>query len=107
MEGAADRLSLVKADMLDFSSIATAVAGCEGVFHVASPVPFGPCSDPEVIFILLGNRGLGSSPSEFCQSLSFKQWVIGMSLATHEPLICSNRFCSPRVVILVFFKLKM
>ncbi|TVU00935.1 hypothetical protein EJB05_53623, partial [Eragrostis curvula] len=47
LEGAGERLRLVKADMLDYSSVASAVAGCEGVFHVASPVPFGRCSDPE------------------------------------------------------------
>ncbi|CAO2168236.1 unnamed protein product [Urochloa humidicola] len=47
LEGAGERLRLVKADMLDYSSVAAAVAGCEGVFHVASPVPSGKSSNPE------------------------------------------------------------
>jgi len=33
--------------MLDYSSVASAVVGCEGVFHVASPVPSGQSSNPE------------------------------------------------------------
>jgi GDP-D-mannose dehydratase len=49
LEGAGERLQLVKADMLDYSSVASAVAGCEGVFHVASPVPYGQSSNPEML----------------------------------------------------------
>jgi len=41
-------LQLLKADLLDYSSVASAIAGCEGVFHVASPVPSGRSSNPEV-----------------------------------------------------------
>jgi hypothetical protein len=43
-------LQLLKADLLDYNSVASAVAGCEGVFHVASPVPSGRSSNPEVNF---------------------------------------------------------
>ncbi|KAJ1259964.1 hypothetical protein BS78_10G195700 [Paspalum vaginatum] len=46
MDGAAERLRLFKADILDYGSVAAAVAGCEGVFHVASPVPYA-ITDPE------------------------------------------------------------
>ncbi|CAL5048774.1 unnamed protein product [Urochloa decumbens] len=48
LEGAGERLQLLKADLLDYDSVASAVAGCEGVFHVASPVPSGRSSNPEV-----------------------------------------------------------
>lgn len=51
LEDAGERLQLVKADMLDYGSVASAVAGCEGVFHVASPVPSGQPSNPEVILL--------------------------------------------------------
>ncbi|EER99109.1 hypothetical protein BDA96_02G261800 [Sorghum bicolor] len=34
-----ESLLLFTADMLDRDALAAAVAGCEGVFHVASPVP--------------------------------------------------------------------
>ncbi|KAG6469595.1 hypothetical protein ZIOFF_070525 [Zingiber officinale] len=37
---ATDNLKLFKVDLLDYESVASAIAGCEGVFHVASPVPF-------------------------------------------------------------------
>jgi hypothetical protein len=54
LEDAGERLQLVKADMLDYGSVASAVAGCEGVFHVASPVPSsGQPSNPEPEVILL------------------------------------------------------
>ncbi|XP_047066731.1 cinnamoyl-CoA reductase 1-like [Lolium rigidum] len=51
LEGAGERLQLVRADLLDYDSIASAVAGCEGVFHVASPVPFGRSTNPEAEII--------------------------------------------------------
>ncbi|CAN6177501.1 unnamed protein product [Urochloa humidicola] len=41
------RLRLFAADMLDPASVAAAVAGCDGVFHVASPVPTSKPKDPE------------------------------------------------------------
>jgi hypothetical protein len=48
LEGAGERLQLLKADLLDYNSVALAIAGCEGVFHVASPVPSSRSSNPEV-----------------------------------------------------------
>ncbi|KAL5200259.1 hypothetical protein ABZP36_021462 [Zizania latifolia] len=47
LEGAGERLQLFKADLLDYDSVASAVAGCEGVFHVASPVPSSRSTNPE------------------------------------------------------------
>nr|CAB3453800.1 unnamed protein product [Digitaria exilis] len=47
LDGAAENLRLFKADMLDPDALAAAVAGCEGVFHVASPVPSVKVVDPE------------------------------------------------------------
>ncbi|XP_042015870.1 cinnamoyl-CoA reductase 1-like [Salvia splendens] len=47
LENAAEKLKLFKADLFDFDSILTAVKGCDGVFHVASPATTsGP--NPEV-----------------------------------------------------------
>ncbi|XP_078178274.1 cinnamoyl-CoA reductase 1-like [Carex rostrata] len=48
LENASENLILFKADLLDFVSVVSAVAGCEGVFHVASPVPFSKVPNPEV-----------------------------------------------------------
>ena len=36
MDGAADRLRLFRADLLDYGSVAAAIAGCDGFFHVVS-----------------------------------------------------------------------
>ncbi|CAN6834493.1 unnamed protein product [Brassica oleracea var. botrytis] len=48
LEKAGDKLKLVRADLLDYSSLQSAIAGCIGVFHVASPVPSSSVPNPEV-----------------------------------------------------------
>ncbi|XP_039844119.1 cinnamoyl-CoA reductase 1-like isoform X2 [Panicum virgatum] len=48
LDDAGERLQLLKADLLDYNNVASAVSGCEGVFHVASPVPSGRSFNPEV-----------------------------------------------------------
>ncbi|CAD6241771.1 unnamed protein product [Miscanthus lutarioriparius] len=45
LEGAKERLTLCRADVLDRDSLHAAFAGCHGVFHVASPVS----NDPELV----------------------------------------------------------
>ncbi|KAJ4755004.1 Cinnamoyl-CoA reductase [Rhynchospora pubera] len=45
LDGASERLVLLKADLLDPESLRAAFAGCEGVFHTASPVT----DDPELM----------------------------------------------------------
>ncbi|KAL6655333.1 hypothetical protein ACP70R_006159 [Stipagrostis hirtigluma subsp. patula] len=47
LENASERLRLFKADLLDYDAMAAAIAGCQGVFHVATPVPSGNLTDPE------------------------------------------------------------
>lgn len=42
LEGANERLTLCKADLLDFESLREAITGCDGVFHTASPVTDDP-----------------------------------------------------------------
>jgi len=44
LDGAAERLILCKADLLDYDAICRAVEGCHGVFHTASPVTDDPVS---------------------------------------------------------------
>ncbi|XP_026460479.1 tetraketide alpha-pyrone reductase 1-like [Papaver somniferum] len=46
LEGAEERLKLVKADLMTENSFDAAISGCEGVFHTASPV-LGPKADPQ------------------------------------------------------------
>ncbi|CAL5012262.1 unnamed protein product [Urochloa decumbens] len=45
LEGAAEKLSLCRADLLDPESLRAAFRGCHGVFHVASPLS----NDPELV----------------------------------------------------------
>ncbi|KAJ9178935.1 hypothetical protein P3X46_010779 [Hevea brasiliensis] len=42
LEGAQERLTLCKADLLDYESLREAIMGCDGVFHTASPVTDDP-----------------------------------------------------------------
>ncbi|XP_019167237.1 PREDICTED: cinnamoyl-CoA reductase 1-like isoform X2 [Ipomoea nil] len=42
LEGANERLTLWKADLLDYKSMGEAINGCDGVFHTASPVTDDP-----------------------------------------------------------------
>ncbi|XP_059641801.1 cinnamoyl-CoA reductase 1 [Cornus florida] len=42
LEGAKERLTLCKADLLHYESLREAINGCDGVFHTASPVTDDP-----------------------------------------------------------------
>ncbi|OIV95075.1 hypothetical protein TanjilG_10895 [Lupinus angustifolius] len=47
MEGAKSRLRLFQMDLLDSDSIAAAIKGCAGVFHLACPNIIGQVKDPQ------------------------------------------------------------
>ncbi|XP_054779612.1 cinnamoyl-CoA reductase 1-like isoform X2 [Prosopis cineraria] len=47
-EGASGNLKFFKADLLDYESLSSAIAGCRAVFHVACPVPSTIVPNPEV-----------------------------------------------------------
>ncbi|KAM5573980.1 hypothetical protein ABKV19_013482 [Rosa sericea] len=51
LDKASENLKLFKADLLDSDSLRSAIKGCDGVFHVASPVPSGSVPNPEVELI--------------------------------------------------------
>jgi cinnamoyl-CoA reductase len=53
LDGAAERLILCKADLLDYDAICRAVKGCQGVFHTASPVTDDPVSTPQPSIIII------------------------------------------------------
>ena len=44
LEGANERLTLHRADLLDYESLKEAINGCDGVVHTASPVTDDPVS---------------------------------------------------------------
>jgi nucleoside-diphosphate-sugar epimerase len=47
-EKASENLKLFKADLLNYDSMLSAIEGCNGVFHVASPTPSTTVPNPEV-----------------------------------------------------------
>lgn len=47
LDKASENLKLFKADLLNYDSLHRAIEGCDGVFHVASPVPSGSVPNPE------------------------------------------------------------
>ncbi|MQL73213.1 hypothetical protein Taro_005548 [Colocasia esculenta] len=47
LENAEENLRLFKAELLDYGSLSAAIAGCEGVFHIACPVPSSKVTSPE------------------------------------------------------------
>lgn len=47
LDGASQSLKLFKADLLDYKALHSAIQGCVGVFHVASPLPSGPVQNPQ------------------------------------------------------------
>ncbi|KQK01290.1 hypothetical protein BRADI_3g54950v3 [Brachypodium distachyon] len=49
LEGAEARLTLCRADVLDYDGLRAAFAGCHGVFHVASPVSNDPDLAPVAV----------------------------------------------------------
>ncbi|KAK8463477.1 hypothetical protein SEVIR_1G367500v4 [Setaria viridis] len=61
LEGAKERLTLCRADVLDFDSLRAAFTGCHGVFHVASPVS----NDPELVPVAVeGTRNVISAAAD-------------------------------------------
>nr|CAB3480905.1 unnamed protein product [Digitaria exilis] len=58
LEGAKEKLSLLRADIMDPESLRAAFSGCHGVFHVASPVS----NDPELVPVaVVGTRNVMSA----------------------------------------------
>nr|CAB3504105.1 unnamed protein product [Digitaria exilis] len=58
LEGAKEKLSLLRADIMDPESLRAAFSGCHGVFHVASPVS----NDPELVPVAVdGTRNVMSA----------------------------------------------
>ncbi|CAL5082118.1 unnamed protein product [Urochloa decumbens] len=48
LDKAPENLRMFKADVLDYDTLTPAVEGCEGVFHLATPVPEDKIVDPEL-----------------------------------------------------------
>ncbi|VAI33866.1 unnamed protein product [Triticum turgidum subsp. durum] len=81
LDGAAENLRLFKADVLDRAALASAVEGCEGVFHVASPVPLDKLVDPESEVIVPAVKGT-LNILEVCSTMKVQKVVVVSSTAT-------------------------
>ncbi|XP_054779611.1 cinnamoyl-CoA reductase 1-like isoform X1 [Prosopis cineraria] len=55
-EGASGNLKFFKADLLDYESLSSAIAGCRAVFHVACPVPSTIVPNPEARSSWVSNK---------------------------------------------------
>lgn len=51
LENASENLRLFKAELLDYDALFAAIEGCDGVFHVASPIQQDTVPNPEVEII--------------------------------------------------------
>jgi nucleoside-diphosphate-sugar epimerase len=58
LAGAAERLTLCRADLLDGDALRDAIAGCHGVFHTASPVTDDPVRINSCSYCRVDQRGL-------------------------------------------------
>lgn len=66
LEGAKERLTLCKADLLDFEGLRHAINGCDGVFHTASPVTDDPVSHFFLVFFGIFHYLILTRNSAFC-----------------------------------------
>nr|WCO08407.1 dihydroflavonol-4-reductase [Bougainvillea spectabilis] len=95
LERAKERLHLFKADLMTEGSFDDAVSGCEGVFHVASPVNFSP-RDPQADVLDPAVKGTINVLTSCKRSPSVKRVVFTSSLATS--LHCGRSLTSDQVV---------
>jgi len=94
LDGAVERLRLFKADMLDHAGVAAAVAGCDGVFHVASPVPASKPADPELEVVAPAVDGT-RNVLRACHEANVRRVVVVSSVAA----IAVNPNCPNGVVL--------
>uniref|UniRef100_A0ACD5ZC11 Uncharacterized protein n=1 Tax=Avena sativa TaxID=4498 RepID=A0ACD5ZC11_AVESA len=80
LAGAGERLRLFKADVLDYASVASAVSGCDGVFHVASPVPAAKTQNPEVEVLAPAVKGT-QNVLKACHEAKVRRVVVVSSAA--------------------------
>ncbi|KAJ4751708.1 Phenylacetaldehyde reductase [Rhynchospora pubera] len=95
LDGASEKLHLFKADLLEEGVFDTAIAGCVGVFHVASPVLFDP-TDFQSELIEPAVEGTLNVLKSCAKASTVKRVVVTSSLAS---AMFTGKPLSPDVVI--------
>nr|APG32493.1 putative cinnamoyl-CoA reductase 3 [Freesia hybrid cultivar] len=80
LDNASESLQLFKADLLDYNMLATAITGCEGVFHVACPVPSSKVPNPEIELITPAVTGT-LNVLKACSECKVKRVIVVSSFA--------------------------
>lgn len=80
LDGAQDRLQLFKANLLEEGSFDSAVEGCEGVFHTASPF-YNDVTDPKAELLEPAVKGTLNVLNSCVKSPSIKRVVLTSSMA--------------------------
>ncbi|XP_057748171.1 cinnamoyl-CoA reductase CAD2-like isoform X1 [Arachis stenosperma] len=96
LNGAKERLHLFKADLLEEGSFDSAIEGCDGVFHTASPVLLHVVKDPEAELIDPAVKGTVNVLGACVKSPSVKRVVLTSSICA---VAFSSRPKTPEVVV--------
>ncbi|KAF7833712.1 cinnamoyl-CoA reductase 1-like [Senna tora] len=95
LEGAKERLQLIKANLVEEGSFDSAIEGCDGVFHTASPCTFRS-KDPQNELIDPAVNGTLNVLKSCAKSPSVKRVILTSSTAS---LQCNRRPKTPETIV--------
>ncbi|GFP80063.1 cinnamoyl-coa reductase 1, partial [Phtheirospermum japonicum] len=96
LDGAKERLKLIKADLLEEGSFDAVVDGCDGVFHTASPFSLAICDDPQANFIDPALKGTMNVLGSCAKTPSVKRVVLTSSVVA---VLANGKPRTPQVFV--------